>query len=287
MFNKSLKRIHKNIPLDSIVRYRLAYHILFLQLTPETYSQWTDIIFKHDIIDFSKITKSKSYLNRDGVLYIPKNRASDQSTLKNLFIEYIRDPDDRNQIDIFDEPITYDGTCFQINSKKITEICFVFDIIQSGTSSIGTIEYYFDETIQPHDPTFMQLCCNFQKPMDNKKRIDVITLNEIIEKNKIRTGCNVSVLVFYASQNGYNSVYQYLDEHKIKNIKIEPEFYITSVLSQEDKQIIDNLYRSKLRGKIDVGNFLCIREFNQPNYNIMSDDLLEINKIIALFNRKS
>lgn len=286
MFKKSLKRIHKDIPLDSIVRYRLAYHILFLQLTPETYHQWIDIICKHDIIDFSKITKGKSYLNRDGVLYIPKNRASDQSTLKNLFIDYIRDPDDRNQIDIFDEPITYDGTYFQINHKKITEICFVFDIIQSGASSIGTIEYYFDETIQSHDPSYMQLCCNFQKPMDNKKKIDVITVNEIIEKNKVITGCNVSVLVFYTSKNGYNSVYQYLDEHRIKNIKIEPEFYINSVLSSEDKQIINTLYRSKLKGKINVGNFLCIREFNQPNYNIMSDELLEINRIIALFNRK-
>lgn len=286
MFKNSFKRIHKDIPLDSIVRYRLAYHILFLQLKPETYHQWTEIIFKHDIIDFSKITKSKNYLNRDGVLYIPKNRASDQSTLKNLFIDYIRDPDDRNQIDIFDEPITYDGTYFQINHKKITEICFVFDIIQSGASSIGTIEYYFDETLQPHDPTFMQLCCDFQKPMENKKKIDVITLNEIIEKNRVKTGCNVSVLAFYTSQNGYNSVYQYLDEHKIKNIKIEPEFYISSVLSPEDKKIIDTLYRAKLRGKIDVGNFLCIREFNQPNYNIMSEDLLKIDKIIALFNRK-
>lgn len=286
LFYKSFKRIHKNISLDNIVRYRLAYHILFIKLTPETYRQWFELITKHELIDFSKNNKMKDLLNKKGVLYIPKNRASDQSTLKNLFIEYIRDPDDRDQIDIFDEYISYDGTYFLVNFNKIKEICFVFDTIQSGASSKGTIEDYFDDAKQEQSPKHVQLTCHFDKVMEDKKTVDSITIKEIIEQNKNKTGCNVSVLAFYASKQGINSVYQYLDDNQIKNIKYEPEFYINATVSPDDKIIIDKLYSGRLNGKINIGNYLCVREFNQPNYNIMSDELLEINRIIALFNRK-
>lgn len=286
LFYKSFKRIHKNISLDNIVRYRLAYHILFIKLTPETYTKWVELINKHEHVDFSKNQKMKELLNKQGVLYIPKNRASDQSTLKNLFIDYIRDPDDREQIDIFDEYISYDGNYFLVNFKKIKEICFVFDTIQSGASSKGTIEEYFDETKQVQSSKHVQLTCNFDKAMEDKKTIDTITIKEIIERNKNKTGCNVSVLAFYASKQGISTVYQYLDDNKIKNTKYEPEFYINATVSSDDKLIIDKLYPGRLNGKINIGNYLCIREFNQPNYNIMSEDLLEIDKIIALFNRK-
>lgn len=46
---------------------------------------------------------------------------------------------------------------------------------------------------------------------------------------------------------------------------------------------MQKMYPGKLAGKIGEGNYLVIREFNQPKLNIMCHKLLEIERVVALF----
>ena len=50
---------------------------------------------------------------------------------------------------------------------------------------------------------------------------------------------------------------------------------------------MQKMYPGKLAGKIGEGNYLVIREFNQPKLNIMCHKLLEIERVVALFCKRA
>lgn len=283
MFNQSFQKIHDRIPLNSIVRYRLAYHILLIKLPPDNYQNWIDLINKHNLVDFSKFKGKKHLVNENGVLYIPKNRSRDHGTLKNIYNDYLLDHDDRNQIDLFDPSINFNSGHYFINGEMIKKICFVFDLIQNGTSSLGTIKHYFEDNIQGGDNSYLELQCKYP---DGKREIK---LKEIIEKNDInKQGVKVktTVLSLYGAENGLNKIKEYFESKNINYEERTPEILLEKIITDEDNKLIDKLYPPRIRGKIYENCYPCIREYNQPKLNIMADELLDIEKIYALFYRK-
>ena len=62
----------------------------------------------------------------------------------------------------------------------------------------------------------------------------------------------------------------------------EKEVLVTDNVTEKKK-----MYPGKLAGKIGEGNYLVIREFNQPKLNIMCHKLLEIERVVALFCKRA
>ncbi len=67
---------------------------------------------------------------------------------------------------------------------------------------------------------------------------------------------------------------------------LEPLKNLSSVLSEEDKELCKSIYPVRLGGKIYPGDYVVVREYNQPKHNIMSDDMMKLEKVIALFCKR-
>jgi len=47
------------------------------------------------------------------------------------------------------------------------------------------------------------------------------------------------------------------------------------------------IYQGRLGGKIYPGDYMVIREYNQPKHNIMSDEIMKLEKVVALFCKRA
>ena len=128
------------------------------------------------------------------------------------------------------------------------------------------------ESIDKDNPQLPSFFCDNQR----------VLLTDIIKKNKIQ---NIDVISFCASQEGLEKIEEVeMPEDCILNVK-EPLNFISHQLTEDENSLVDDLYR-KLRGKIKVGDYLTVRQYNQPVQNIMSDELMNLDKIVAIFLRK-
>lgn len=149
-------------------------------------------------------------------------------------------------------------------------------MIQKGKATKNTINYYLDKN-NIEDNLHMNFYCN-------DKRINI---SEILKAN---TDCEVVIYSIYGSMEGIEKIWEYMNI-KMKNRKYtikEPLKYISCKLSEEDNELYRKIYNNnKIAGKINVGDYKVIREYNQPKHNIMSDELLIPEKVIALFCKRA
>ncbi len=54
-----------------------------------------------------------------------------------------------------------------------------------------------------------------------------------------------------------------------------------------DMKLIRKLYSGRLAGGIRENRYLVVREYNQPKLNIMCDELLEIERVVALYCKRA
>ena len=270
LFKDALQQIHLTIPFDSVVRYRLIFHLLLLYTKAFDFVSWLNLITKHQKIDYSIVKKHTFFNSTDGVLFIPKDRQNKQSTLKNVYNYYMCNSVNRVPFELYDQKITKNQDYYCVNNKKINQICLVFDLIQDGTASSQMIKYFilFESKIK-ENAQYVSLYCGNER----------ITLKEIIDANNIQT---LNIKSIYAGKKGIDFLNSMSLPANI-SLKIEtPLFEILSLLSEEDYTQIENIYH-QLKGDIQVGDYLVIREFNQPKKNIMRNDLMNIEKLVALF----
>lgn len=57
---------------------------------------------------------------------------------------------------------------------------------------------------------------------------------------------------------------------------------LNNIVTEEDMEQIDKVYK-QLKGEIKTGDYFVVREFNQPKKNIMKDELMFMDKLIAIF----
>lgn len=55
------------------------------------------------------------------------------------------------------------------------------------------------------------------------------------------------------------------------------------MLLEDNNKLRKSIYRGRLRGQIYPGDYMVIREHNQPKHNVMSDEIMELEKVVALF----
>ena len=68
---------------------------------------------------------------------------------------------------------------------------------------------------------------------------------------------------------------------------LEPIKKLTSVVNEADMDLIKKLYQGKLAGGIRENRYLVVREYNQPKLNIMCDELLDIERVVALYCKRA
>lgn len=273
LFEVAFKERHPSIPFDSISRYRLIFHLLLLYTEDFNFDEWKKIISRHELVDFSLLPISSCFQNTNGVLYVTKDRARKQSTLRQIFNSTLIGFSKRSTFDFYDQRITKNSNIFCINGKNITSVCFVFDLVQDGSSSYHTINYFMNaESIDKDNPQLPSFFCDNQR----------VLLTDIIKKNKIQ---NIDVISFCASQEGLEKIEEVeMPEDCTLNIKA-PLRLIRHQLTEDENSLVDNLYK-KLRGKIKVGEYLTVRQYNHPVQNIMLDELMNLDKIVAIFLRR-
>ena len=273
LFKIALKEKHPKIPFDSISRYRLIFHILLIYTEDFNFDEWKKLITRHEPVDFSLLSINDNFQNTTGILYITKDRARKQSTLRQIFNSTIIGFANRSTFDFYDQRITKDSNHYCLNNNEITSICFVFDLVQNGTSSYRTINHYIkNENAYSDNSQFTPFYCDNQR----------ILLTDIIKTNKIK---NIEVICFCASQEGLDKIKEVeMPEGCTLNIT-PPLKLISHKLTEDENSLVDNLYK-QLRGKIKVDDYLTVRQYNQPVQNIMSDELMNFDKIVAIFLRK-
>lgn len=159
--------------------------------------------------------------------------------------------------------------------EKITKVVFLFDLIQSGRATIDTLEYYLNKD-SVEDNIHMVFYC------DNKK----VSIYEILEMN---SNCEVEIYTIYSGEGGRKKVQDYIDE-KLENRKctvLEPLRKLSHVLLEDNNKLRKSIYRGRLRGQIYPGDYMVIREYNQPKHNVMSDEIMELEKVVALFCKRA
>lgn len=280
LFQHNFQIVHKDIPLNSYARYRLAFHLLLIKqnLTKENFIEWYNLIIKHEKINYSIVNYRDDFIGQDCVLYVPKNASNTQSTLKNISIHYLSKITRKNT-DIYSPIIKLDEKGrYLVNNCLINTICFVFDLIQEGSSSIGTLNYYLDENSQPNNK-FMSFFC------DNKP----VKITDIISKNTTENRtCKIEIASIYASKEGLENIDNYIKTN-FPDIKYKidtPLQYINTKADDNDIQVLSLFYNGIFKGKMNVGNFLNIREFNQPRINIMANIIMKPEYTVSIFCRQ-
>ncbi len=272
-FENAISKIHGKIPIKDVARYRIAHHLLLIEVTRDNINKWIKLLSFQQIIkyDIAKLP----FVEEEGVLYVPKDRSNAYSTYKYIYQNYLSKVTSRDIIDIYDQKISMDSDdCYCINSSKITKIVFLFDLVQKGTATKNTIKCHLEG--QDNDKLF-EFFCNGNK----------IKLYDIIEKN------NPKILLhfIYAGETGIEKVKDFMNE-KYKNIDyeiIDPINKLDSnkTWTEEKSALCKEIYgEGILGGNICIDDYPIVREFNQPKHNIMSNELMNIEKVVALFCKK-
>lgn len=273
-FETAFKRIHPGIPMIDIARYRLANHLLLLNLDYDKVLSWIELLNKHEIVDYSFVD-SLPYNGEQGVLYVPKDRSRSQSTFKHIYEKYILNPLKRDVVDIYDPKITLEADGYHVGNKRITKVVFLFDLIQNGKATKDTLDYYLNKN-SFEDNIHMVFYCNGKK----------VSVAEIIEMNN---KCEVEVYAIYSGEGGRKKVQEYLNKKLVhrKCTVLEPLKKLSHMLSEEDDKLCKLIYKGRLGGKIYPGDYIVVREYNQPKHNIMSDDIMKLEKVTALFCKRA
>ena len=273
-FKDAFENIHPRIPIESVARYRLINHMMFLKPSKADIKNWLSLIKKHEIEDFSVVKKRCPIGETAGVLYVPKDRSRAQSTLKHINNRYFNNPIERNLVDIYDQTIEKIGNNYYTGGKEIKKVVLLFDNIQNGKSTKETIDKYINDKECTTSDTSMVFVCNG----------NVIALSEILNSNR----CKIEIFSIYAADTGIRNVKNYVKEqYPNMSIKVlDPIRKLTSVVNKTDIELINKLYPGKLAGGIRENQYLVVREYNQPKLNIMCDKLLEIERVVAIFCKR-
>ncbi|MEH2943170.1 hypothetical protein VSQ32_09945 [Lachnospiraceae bacterium KK002] len=273
-FQTAFERIHPGIPIIDIARYRLAHHLLLLRLEKDKVIPWIKLLNCHEIVEYSFVD-SLPYNGEQGILYVPKDRSRSQSTYKHIYQTYILNPLKRDLVDIYDQKITLKEDGYYVGSEKITKVVFLFDIIQNGSATKNTLDYYLNKN-SVEDNTHIVFYCNDKK----------VSVADIIEKNN---ECEIEVYTIYSGESGRKKVQEHLNK-KLENRKckvLEPLRNLSHVLSKEDDELRKIIYKGRFEGLMNQGDYMVIREYNQPKHNIMSNNLMKLERVSALFCKRA
>ena len=67
---------------------------------------------------------------------------------------------------------------------------------------------------------------------------------------------------------------------------LEPLKKIKSLVGDDDLNRMKKFYKGSLSGNLNKGDYMVIREFNQPKHNMMNKKIMDPNKIVSVFVKR-
>lgn len=259
---------------DSIARLRIIHHVICNNILNN--NQWTnfiEVLNGHQQLkyDFSKETNWPE----NNILIVPKERQESDSALTSIINMYLKKNAVRNH-DFYFSEIGLNQEGYTYREQKIEKIVFLFDTLQSGTSTIRNLKFYFEEYSKTSlDNVQNQHIIYYCKGME-------IKLETIIEKNNPI----VEVLVLYGSEEGKTNVEKYLSSNPYINSKtVTCMRKIDKIANKDFMNKVFEVYNKSFLN-IEDNYFPIIREFNQPKRNAFPKDNLLSENIASIFVKK-
>lgn len=259
---------------NTIATLRIIHHVIFNSFDKAKWNLFNKLIEKHKPVSYIKTIENNSYIfDEENTLYVPKEDRSQCGTLSEIN-DYIRDKA-RRDLGLYINQLKINDGLYCLDDTEIKKIVFVFDTLQSGTSTKDYLNLFFypDENSKKKNPKYY---CEQKE----------ISLKQIIETNKPK----IQILFLYATEEGKQNIKDYLGNHEfIKNAEI-------ICLQNIDVAPVDERFCNSIQEIYDFsdereipkpGFYPIIREFNQPKKNIFPSKLLNPDSIASLFVKKS
>ena len=284
-FSGAFTEKHKIVPLRDVAIYRIANHLLLLKIDAYKVSKWLKLLRKHEILDYSFISE-RSEFKEENVLYVPKDRSSQQSSLFYFYNKYITSSSHREINYWYDPNIQEVNDKYYIGKQLIEKIAFVFDLMQCGNATKDTLRCYLpDETSGKGLPADKE--CKIMKYRTDVG--DKVSILDIFKKNK----CQIEIYCIYGGEAGAEKLRKYVSElnkNGLYNNKINAPIILKTL--NENSRITENELKDireiygKYKGYIKIDCYAVVREYSQPKSNIMNKELIKSEKIVALFNKR-
>lgn len=261
------------VSFNDIAKLRIIHHILCNKiLTDERWGNFIGIINAHQQLKYDFI-KNLEVL-KGNVLIVPKEKQESDSVMTSIINRYCKRRAIRNHDAYLDE-IGENQEGYTYMGQKIEKIIFLFDTIQSGTSTIRNLQFYFEY----YDKTTLGNVKN--QHVVYYYRGKEIKLETIIEKNHP----TVEIVALYGSKVGIINVEQYLESNvHINNKKVICMKEITRIADKDFMDKVQQVYNKNYT--IEENDFPVIREFNQPKKNAFPKDNLAGDNIASIFVKK-
>lgn len=72
-----------------------------------------------------------------------------------------------------------------------------------------------------------------------------------------------------------------------KRAVLEPLKNLSCMLSKEDEEFCKSIYKGGLEVTIYLDDYIIIREYNRSKHNIISNDIMKLEKLTALFCKRT
>ena len=285
-FSEAFTEKHKIVPLRDVAIYRIANHLLLLKIDPDKITRWLKLLRKHEILDYSFIS-GRNEFKEANVLYVPKDRSSQQSSLFHFYNNYIISSSHRETNYWYDPNIQKADDRYYIGDQMIEKIAFVFDLMQCGSATVDTLKcYLYDEASGKGLSEDKESKIMKYRTTDG----DEVTILDIFKNNN----CQIEIYCIYGGKAGSEKLREYVSELKgnaLYNNKINDPIILKTLnensrITENDLKDIREIY-GNFKGHIKIDYYAVVREYSQPKCNIMNNHLIESGKIVALFNKRA
>lgn len=266
-----MSHFHNSISFNSVVKFRLINNILFYRLhNDKRWEIFLKILKLHKKITFENII-DVVHSDARGILYVPKEVNESDSVFSSIVPKYLKNGYARNP-DIYYNQLKLVGSKYELRGHKIFEIIILFDTLQSGKSTIRTLDFYFDK----YD----------QKVIDQQPNRTVtyysegnpVQLATILKTNNAK----LKVVFLNGTLDGEAKIKEYFTDFD-GDVEITCLNYFNSKADEDIINLANELYGSC---RLKAGNYPIIREFNQPKINVFPEEMLDIEKVFSLFIKK-
>lgn len=252
--------------------YRLIHNMIYYGIHSDNVKEYLKIFKGHQLLTFRDIKHDEVFQMKDKhTLYVPKDSYREDSTLGNIYTDYLKQKSTRDGFRLYNSEIKYDSQKqrYLLNGRQIQHIVFLIDNFEKGSGTTVMLSAYL----------------NLQHPNQNavinaKKRIQAYTcyeendwerrleLSDVIEKNH----CDITVHAYYGTMEGKTRITDFLHERGYQSVQVTFQHIITRKIKQikESVKTIWDEYEEENDEKYAV-----IREFNMTKANVFPDEMLK------------
>lgn len=265
------EKSYLNICFDEQFRYRLIHNMICYRINVDNVEHYLKIFQGHQLLAFDRVKDDDLFqMNDQYTLYVPKDSFGEDSTLGNIYMNYLKTESKRDKFALYKNDISYSTSkkCYMLNGKPIRHIVFLNDNFESGSGTTVVLSAYLNLLHQEPskvDNAKKRIQTYFYYEGESRKSLN---LTEILDTNC----CDITVHAYYGTQEGAKFIADFLCSNEIENVKVTYKHEITYKFKaiRESVDVIWGNYQERYNEKYAV-----IREFNMTKVNIFPKEMLQ------------